>query len=277
MTDRYESTELLYTNPPVADIIFTGSDQVFNPNRIISERKAFFLDFVPNNTKRASYAASFGVSDIPTDKANEISGYLEKFDYISVRESHGVHLVESISNKKSVEVLDPVFLNTKEFWTSVAKPYKIKSLKYIFYYRLMGGKASDLAARELSKELKLPLVVMTQGILHIHADEILRDVGPEEFLYLMNNAEHIVTDSFHGVAFSLILEKQFTALPVLPEKMHRQNTILSKAGLLNHIYLKGDHMHLKNKIQYDLVNEKLRCEIEKSKQFIENVISGEQI
>jgi hypothetical protein len=275
LTERFESTEALYAEPPVADIVFTGSDQVFNPNRIESERKAFYLDFVPNKTKRASYAASFGVSDIPPDKAHEIKAYLEKFDYISVRESQGVELVERMTTKNSIEVLDPVFLNTKEFWISIAKPYKIKNQKYIFYYCLMGGKASDLAARELSKQMNLPLVVMTQGILRIHADEILRDIGPEEFLYLINNAEYIVTDSFHGVAFSLIFEKQFFALPVAPDKMHRQNTILSKVGLLQRIY--NNCVNVKDNIQYEPVNEKLRYEIDKSKQFIDNVLSGEQI
>lgn len=272
LTERYESTQALYERPPVADIVFTGSDQVFNPTRIESERKVFYLDFVPNKTKRASYAASFGVSDIPPDKAHEIKAYLEKFNYISVRESKGVELVGSLTTKKSIEVLDPVFLNTKEFWISIAKPYKIKYQKYILYYRLMGGKASDFAARELSKQLNLPLVVMTQGILRIHANEVLRDIGPEEFLYLMNNAEYIVTDSFHGVAFSIVMNKQFSALPVSIGRMERQNTLLQHFNLMDRIYTNKTYK-INNFINYERVNEKKDELIRLSREYIHDCIN----
>ena len=96
LTKRYESLEDLISEPPEADAVFTGSDQVFNPSRIEEERKVFYLYFLPSSTKIA-YAASFGVKSIPTDRQAEITHYLEKIDSISVRESSGIDIVKELS------------------------------------------------------------------------------------------------------------------------------------------------------------------------------------
>lgn len=273
LTGRYESTEELYENPPQADIYFTGSDQIFNPTRIKDERQAYYLDFVPNGKRRCSYAGSFGVSIIPDDKKDEIQGYLKKFDNISVRESKGAKLVKDITGIDVTEVFDPIFLYDKDFWLKIAKAYKKELKNYIFYYRLMGGNISDEIAQKISKEKGLPLIVITDGIMKGKADKVLYDVGPEEFLSLMNNADYIVTDSFHGVAFSVILEKQFFAVEIMPEKMERQNTLLSKIHLLSRIINKNSTIPIQD-IDYTEVNTYLSENISSSKRYINSCLEN---
>lgn len=255
LTKRYESLEDLSSDPPEADAVFTGSDQVFNPSRIEEERKVFYLDFVPESKKKIAYAASFGTESIPEDKQDEIKGYLNRFDYISVRESSGIDIVKELSGKPAAEVLDPVFLNDKEFWGKTAVPYKEEFKNYLFYYRLMGSSESDAVAQRIAKEKNLKLVVMTDGLIKWKADKILRDVGPEEFLYLMNNAGYIVTDSFHGVAFSLIFEKQFTFSDMNDRTNERGLNLLQKVGIERLAFGTGNAGD--RKLNYKEINKQL--------------------
>lgn len=255
LTKRYESLEDLISDPPEADAVFTGSDQVFNPSRIEEERRVFYLDFLPSSTKKIAYAASFGIKSIPADKENEITGYLKSFDSISVREGSGIDIVKDLSGKSAVEVLDPVFLNDKKFWKNVALPYKEKFENYLFYYRLMSSPESDAVAQRIAKEKNLKLVVMTDSLLKWRADKVLRDVGPEEFLYLMDNASYIVTDSFHGVAFSLIFEKQFAFSDMNDRTNERGLNLLQKAGIERLAF--GTDNAGDRKLNYKEINERL--------------------
>lgn len=272
LTKRYESLEDLISDPPEADAVFTGSDQVFNPSRIEEERKVFYLDFLPRSTQKIAYAASFGIKSIPADKENEITGYLKSFDSISVREGSGIDIVKDLSGKSAVEVLDPVFLNDKKFWQNIALPYKEKFENYLFYYRLMSSSESDAVAQRIAKEKNLKLVVMTDGLIKWKADKILRDVGPEEFLYLMNNANYIVTDSFHGVAFSLIFEKQFTFSDMNDRTNERGLNLLQKAGIEQLAY--AGEKSPDRELNYYEINERLSKLINISKDYISDSLGG---
>ena len=272
LTKRYESLADLTADTPQADAVFTGSDQVFNPSRIEEERKVFYLDFLPSSAKKIAYAASFGVKSIPADKENEITGYLKSFDSISVRESSGIDIVKELSGKPAVEVLDPVFLNDKEFWKKTAVPYKVELGNYLFYYKLMNSFESDAAAQKIAKEKNLKLVVMTDSLIKWKADKILRDVGPEEFLYLINNANYVVTDSFHGVAFSLILEKQFTFSDMNDRTNERGLNLLQKAGIEQLAYAGGKSPD--RELNYNEINERLAKLINISKDYISDSLGG---
>lgn len=268
LTKRYESVEELQKDYPKADVYFTGSDQVFNPNRAEDERRAFYLDFLPDDACRVSYAASFGVKTIDENKKMTIRGYLNKFDKISVRENSGVKLVKEVSSKKAVRVADPVFLNDKEFWLSIAQPYKKKYSNYLFYYRLMGSRESDAVAYATAKEKGLRLVIMTDGIMRRLCRDVLRDVGPREFLKLMSDADFIVTDSFHGVAFSTIFQKQFIFSDMNEVTSERGYDLLRKCGIEKQAYAKN--YIAENAIDYTKVNKQVGELIEFSKRYIDD-------
>lgn len=270
LTERYESFSELKNNPPSADIVFTGSDQVFNPSRIEEERKAFYLDFVPNGVKKIAYAASFGVSEIPNDKTEEITEYLKSFNRVAVRENSGVRIMEKLGFNDSAEVLDPVFLNDAEFWRKNAKPYYKRPEDYVFYYRLMNSKESDGAAFNLAREKGLKLVVMTDGLLKKRADTVLRDVGPEEFLFLLDNAKYVVTDSFHGVAFSLIFKKQFILSDANALTNDRALNLMRMFGIEKQAY--APTYDPEKELDYNEIELKIASYIEFSKKYIANAV-----
>ena len=271
LTKRYESFAALQQEN-WQDVVFaTGSDQVFNPSRIEDEIKSFYLTFAPENHFKFSYAASFGVHEIPKDKKACIAEYLDKFHMLSVRENSGVSIVNQLTGVAATEVLDPVFLNEKAFWLSAAKPYPKQYENYLFYYRLMASPASDQAARDLANEKGLKLVVMTEGLLRFRADAVLRDVGPEEFLHLLAHADFVVTDSFHGVAFSIILEKQFVFSDVSSGTNERGLNLLEKAGICETAYAKT--YSAANKIDYETVRKKIDIFKNTSKTYLESAVA----
>lgn len=271
LTKRYETTDDLYHDPPQADICFTGSDQVFNPNRIIDERKAFYLDFLLEHTPKCSYAASFGIKQIPADKKDEIRSYLNRFSGISIREESGVKIVREIGGKEAVQVLDPVFLNDKDFWHKIETPYKKEFKHYLFYYRLMGARTSDDVAFRIAKEKNMELVVMTGNVMKRPARNVLWDVGPQEFLYLLSHAEFVVTDSFHGVAFSIIFQKQFIFSDVNAVTKERGYDLLKRCEI-EKVACADSYQINSSAINYDYVSKKLDIYISNSKAYITKCI-----
>ena len=117
LTDKtYHTFEELKMNPPCADIIIAGSDQIWNPLFPNGKDPSYYIDFALSQTKRVSYAASFSVEYISDADKEFVKGMLAKMNRISVREYQGVDILKSLDIKNGVKVLDPVFLLDRNYW-----------------------------------------------------------------------------------------------------------------------------------------------------------------
>lgn len=194
-----------------------GSDVVwaqFN-NGINSIR---FLDFGINKAKRISYAASFGRDWIPEENKKIIRDKLSKFSYISVREKSSIKLLNEIGVDNVEHVCDPTLLLEKDEWNKLAKKVEGITQKFIFVYLL--GK--DVKQREnikaLAKEKKLKIVNIphANGVIDSVDDNFgdikVHDCSPENWIWLIENSEYFITDSFHGAVFGSIFEKKFIVI-----------------------------------------------------------------
>jgi len=267
ITDKYLSTQALYNNPPKAELYITGSDQVFNPNRQTHKKQAYFLDFTPIQTPKISYAASFGTDHIEEKYKAEIAGYLRKFDSLSVRENIGIKLISKLTGQEASETLDPTLLLDADSWAQVERPYKGLPQGYVLYYRLLG--VGDDVAAIVAEKLKLPLVMITDSPQNkVGADFVIRDAGPGEFLWLYDNAEFIITNSFHGVAFSLIFNKQFLSCDKQKSTQIRALNLLEQLDLRSKIIFSDTLLEMENTINYDSVNISLKKIREKSNEFL---------
>ena len=268
LTERYDSIDKLCAKKWDADTVFvSGSDQVFNPNRIEEERRAFYMDFVPDENYKFSYAASFGVSEIPDEKKDEIKRYLLKIDAISVREASGVGIVKSVSDRNAAEVVDPTLLNDKSFWKKCEKPYKKSFTKYLLYYRLLGSKESDRTAIQKAKENGLRLVVVTEKRAGgLKGAKVLRDVGPDELLWLYNRADYVVSDSFHGVAFAAVYQKPFNFSDYNPRLNTRGLNLIDQLGIPRNLVGRDGN----GRIDYSSVEKKLNELRKTAFDFIDN-------
>ena len=200
----YDNTQVaLNTISKTYDFLITGSDQVWNPS-IAGMENIYFLTFVEPE-KRISYAASFGVNSISEDYGKRIRPLLSKMKAISVRESAGAEIVKSLTGKDPIISLDPTLLLNKERWLSIASKAKKTNPKYILTYFLGNvPKEAIQFLNHFTQNLNLDIIHLADL-----QDKEAYISGPREFIDYINSAEVVLTDSFHGVAFSIIMETPF--------------------------------------------------------------------
>jgi hypothetical protein len=215
LTEKYLSVSSIEKNPPNCDKFVCGSDQIWNPIITRGVSSPYYLDFAEKKEQRVSYAASFGVSDVNKKYYSKMEEYFKNFKAISVREKEGINLVKEIS----------VFLLTKEEWLELSVEYKI-DYKYILVYIMQNNDSVYEHAKKIKDALGLKIISISRyGYAPDFVDETLVNVGPKEFLGLFKNAEYICTNSFHGLAFSIIFEKEFSVIPSKRFNSRLQNLI----------------------------------------------------
>lgn len=206
---RFWDSHFRFTNeaPEAYDTVVAGSDQVWNYN-LTGDDWFYYLDFEKKHTKKVAYAASFGLSEIPQEKHGVLRPLLEDFDYLSVREATAAKLVEQISGRDAQVVLDPTLLLTKAQWQEMADP-DFRESGYIFVYDLFTSDSLWEYAYELSRKTGLPIKTDSYSRFHKRNAECSYTAGPAQWLSHMLNADYVVTNSFHGFAFSTNFSKQF--------------------------------------------------------------------
>lgn len=187
------------------DIFIAGSDQVWNL-KWSGFDKTFFLDFAEDE-KKYSYAASFGFDKIPQEQEREYYELLSKFKKISVREESGKKIIKDLLHQECEVSLDPTCLISKAKWENIAK--KPKEQNYILLYTLEKSKELEDYAEKKSKELNAKIVYIADAIKRKKKYIYRGFLGPDEFVGLFSNARYVVTNSFHGLMFSVIFEKSF--------------------------------------------------------------------
>ncbi len=218
-----------------SDIYVSGSDQVWNAFGKMDS--AYFLRFVKNDAMKISYAASMGVDRVPEERKALFKKYIDCFDRISVREEGAKECLNQLCEKDISVHLDPTLLMDEEFWLKQAEPINGIPEKYILVYLMHLPKNLNKLLKWLKKELGTDIVVMdSQGIVQggacclVKHDIALHEVGPKQFLWLMANAQSVVTSSFHGTAFSIIFRKEFYSI-INPSAPSRIKNLLNKLGL----------------------------------------------
>lgn len=194
------------------DALVCGSDQVWNFD-LLDFDNSFLLDFPEFAGKKIAYAASMG----PKQKSKEqVAGYkkiFENFDGISVREESAQEVLSEVMEKPIDTVIDPVFLLSKEEWTELIKDAGIKEKKedYVFCY-FPGGVSKELEkfSVELAKKMNCKrILVVSEWRNFFRSGKKMYDCAPVEFVSMIKNAKAVCTSSFHGTAFSIIMDTPF--------------------------------------------------------------------
>ena len=185
------------------DFFIIGSDQVWNPDFNVPGR---FLEFV-SPQKRIAYAASIAISELPEEVQETYRQGILNMSHVSVREKDGCDLVEKLTGIRPSQTLDPVFLLTADEWRKIEKKplwldKKIYKNGYLMTYFLGGNVPNEV--KTLAKELGLPMINMLDKNNFDHYV-----TGVEEFLYLIDHANFVCVQSFHGTAFATIFGKPF--------------------------------------------------------------------
>ncbi len=249
------------------DAYITGSDQVWNTSLLHGFNKIYFLDFpISKESKKISYAVSSeqqAIKDLFLYK-DKLCSILNQFNSISVRENNFAKELSNYTSKHIEVCVDPTFLIPKEKYLQLA--IKPKEQNYILVYHMAEIPEGSSIAEQLAQNTGC-------SIIEIHAHFKKRknlsrhkeNLGPLELLGYIAHADYIITSSFHGLAFSLILQKNFCI--VSRPNNDRLLNILKLFNLGDRIVSKANNFPTTN-IDYSIVASKMNKWIIQSKEFL---------
>ena len=248
--------------------VIVGSDQLWLPVNVVSNY--YTLNWVPENINKISYSTSFGFSSIPNKYTELYKIFLNRINHLSTREESGIKIIKDVINKEAKLVCDPTILLTKDEWHEESNKERRYKEKYILCYFLGNNIEHRKFAERLKEKTGYKIVSLN------HADEYVKysdefcdyapfDIGPREWISLIENAEYICTDSFHGTVFSILFNKEFFDFRRHSNRSKvstnsRIDSLLDVAGINKERILVGNEdieKVLNYKIDYSKVNENM--------------------
>lgn len=267
----YCADDELENEYPKADIYFTGSDQTFSIYSPLKNSR--FLRYASASSIKASYATS--MMDYPSNQTEKdwLKDSLINYDFLSVREEKLYNYLNTELGISSEVHVDPVFLLNPSCWIDMAEaPRKPIEGKYILFYPIVNSPELPKMIEKVKTRLGLPVISVqsparrkTKGVDYYYTTATI-----PEFLGLFQNAEYIITSSFHGTAFSIIFKKQFTVYTGF-EKADRITNILEKFGIPSRGSASCENMDFSS-IEYEHVDKSIDKEIDRSKEYLQKVI-----
>lgn len=264
--------------------VIVGSDQLWLPVNVVADY--YTLNWVPDEINKISYSTSFGFSSIPNKYVELYRNFLNRINYLSTREESGVQIIKDIVARDAKLVCDPTILLTKDEWHEESSKERKYDEKYILCYFLGNNIEHRKFAERLRKKTGYKIVSLN------HADEYVKysdefcdyapfDIGPREWISLIENAEYVCTDSFHGTVFSILFNKMFFDFRRHNNKSKvstnsRIDSLLDVAGISKERILVGNEdidKVLTYKIDYNKVDENINKFREDSQKWLFDSIS----
>lgn len=220
-----------------ADILVAGSDQIWNPEISGGKLDPVFILDITTASKKISFASSAGSHRFTAQERREFGRVLADYDAVSVREDYLGAQIDEVTDYKPFKCLDPTLMLSFEQWSLEEEmPRGIKEgEKYILAFTL---KSNDKAGadywKRLSADMGLPVWRVTNNSYKEKGvDRQLLGMTPREFLWLVHHASYVVTDSFHGTAFSINYSTPFSTLPSKSGNNARMLDLLECCGLVD--------------------------------------------
>ncbi len=269
---QYVTNEDVLKAPPTADIYVSGSDQVWNSKYNRGVDGIYYLSYAPKGAKKAAFVSSFGREELSAEEQEKVEPLLKQYKLLTVREDSGLNILGKMG-MDGAWLIDPTLQITREDWMALATKRLVKE-KYLFLFLLYNeDNGATEYARKIAEKKGLKVVKLSwemkcpKGV-----DRLFTHRKPQDFLSLIGNADFVVTNSFHGVAFSINLNRQFAFVPRtefngriesllrLTGQESRKVTDLCNFGIADAL------------IDYRAVNEILDNERKKAQQIIQKIV-----
>ncbi len=271
----YQSSQEAATLNDNYDYFVVGSDQVWNP-ACNGDDAAFLLDFVKDRNKRVSYSSSFGIAYVDATHEVVYRNNLSQFKALAVRESIGQAIIEKLTGRKAELVLDPVLLLSAQQWRSIMSKHSKKE-RFIFSYTNQDSQIRDFLATGYPMDGVKHYVLSRYtkpGDFISSRVRVKYCMSPEEFVSVINDAELVVTASFHCLALSIVLNKPFVAIMTGDKgKDERPMSLLRTLGLEHRVLSQTmTESDVKAPIDYHEVNRRIEALKKTSKEYLLNTL-----
>ena len=266
---RYESINESYFADKY-DMFISGSDQIWNPYfKFNSDFE--FATFAPSK-KRYSYAASIGVTELDEEKRKKLTKNLLGMRRLSIREQDGIELVKELTGIVPARHIDPtMLLDIEEYIKIEKKPKNSLPEKYLFMY-FLGNVSGEYQknVREIASAFDLEIVQFSEN-----PGDLMYDLGPLNFLYIVHHADFVCTDSLHGLIFSLLYKKKFAIFTRQDKEVSMNGRIQTMINLfdLESRMIENLQKDYEIDINYDNIEKRLNLEREKSFRYLREIIN----
>lgn len=238
------------------DLFCVGSDQVWNPKITDGFDDVFILNS-RDIAKKISFASSMGSCDMGNYPAGSFIEALNEFDYISVREKVALEYLQSRVSRPIKQVVDPTFVIGKHGWNEyidIAVDDKRDNERYVLIYALGGYfEESRLLAKQIAKVLGAKVYAITLSNRKKGVDRIITDATPLDFIRYIREASFVVTNSFHGTCFSMIMNTPFYSIR-FGDNPARSEELLATYNIQNRLFKKNDKLNSTLLENNDLLN-----------------------
>ncbi len=264
------------------DAVLTCSDQLWSPAGLGTN--FYNLMFVPDQVRKVSFASSFGVSQIPWYQKKATKTYLNRIEFVSCRENRGAKIVKELTGREVPVLMDPVFAFDKGEWENLVPVRKVYKDPYIFCYFLGSNIAYRESVKAFAKQKGLKIVFFKFLDQYVEYDETFGDitpydVDPNKFLNILRGADYIFTDSFHGCAFSIIMQKQFVIFNRYTDnssvsKNSRIDTVCNNLGLDSRRVTENSDLNviMTELIDWQMVSQKQRVYKERMRDYLKEAL-----
>lgn len=269
----------------VCDCFCAGSDQIWNYN--LSFHENLYLPFVQEGKKLISFSTSFGHKrdKTPEEAKPRIKKYLQRYNAISVREQFDVDILHNNYGLKSTLLFEPVFCLDKKYYTDLAKNASFEEKEpYLLTYILDPTPEKREAIQFYGEKMGIKVVNILNGVESVwnrnknllNLPNVVEHVEAEDFLKAFMNASYVITDSFHGSAFSIIFNKPFLAIGNYGRGYERFIDLLGRLKLLDRLVtdpknIPHDENYLKE-INYDETNTIIQREAKRTVDWVKKAI-----
>lgn len=269
MSKKYNTYNEL-KNANSYDILISSSDQIWN-TKLNRELIAYFLLNFTSDPKKISYSSCIGQPEQIDEFVHYFEEEIPMFSNISVRNNFSKNFIETKTSIKNVFVsCDPTLLIDFE---SIIEPYNIEFKEYILIYSL--NMSLEYLLNEAIENIKsfydLPIVVInSKYFAKVDTNHIkINDATPNQWISLFKNASYVITDSFHGVIFSLKYKKNFISLHGNDWRSHRLTDIAKRYGFENNcIFEVNKNLDYSKTLDYNKISENIDNHIGSSKEYL---------
>lgn len=256
------------------DKFICGSDQVWSTTTTYVD-PLMYLQFAPED-KRIAYAPSLGRNYIPDYNARQIRRYINQIPWVSVREDTGKKLIKQLTGRDVPVVVDPTFLLPVSSWDRIKIDPKVDETYILCYFLNTPTKQTQEKILEYIKDNNKTVIALNSRLEFIESKVRVEypDCGPQEFIGYISKADCIFTDSYHGMLFSIIYQRQFWSIEREYgrfDQSSRQISVLKMLGLEER-YRRKDDLITDQIIEYTEVEEKFNNEVQMSIQYLQTAL-----
>ncbi len=271
----YTISELKKVSRNHYDKILCGSDQIWCSTTLYVD-PLMYLRFAPES-KRIAYAPSIGRDYIPRYNSSKMKRYISQIPRLSVRETKAQELIKELCGRDAVLVCDPTLLLCKNHYRAIQNKVEGVENALVCYFLDVPSEKTQKKIADFAKKNGHKIVCLGSRLTYLEkdCDVLYPDCGPKEFLYVIDCAQRVFTDSYHGMLFSIIFEKNFISIERKYREFNqssRQRTILEMFGL-NAFYITEDDDIIKKQIDYKSFSKEKDDFIRDSLKFLKDSIA----